>query len=261
MSAPLNWMSHEFQSAPPHGGRPVSARSGLPGRSFNPRPRTGGDPRGELQMRNGKVSIRAPARGATIAGGHGNGNVSFQSAPPHGGRPATAVMSRSVISFNPRPRTGGDRRFSIGRFAYRVSIRAPARGATGSTAARCRPSRVSIRAPARGATTISVVRDGGGWFQSAPPHGGRPPSCACQRGARSFNPRPRTGGDVKRAAAPLRRSVSIRAPARGATWCISTHVGERVFQSAPPHGGRPCPRRERTVGVEVSIRAPARGAT
>ena len=91
-----------FQSAPPHGGRlgtarcsdarsPVSIRAPARGATstvgacptmtrFNPRPRTGGDTCG----------------------------TTFQSAPPHGGRP----RSFSTLLFNPRPRTGGDRGLS-----------------------------------------------------------------------------------------------------------------------------------------------------
>ena len=63
-----------------------------------------------------------------------------------------------------------------------------------------------------------------------------------------FNPRPRTGGDTIEQAtqadlvvsirAPALLSVSIRAPARGATLHSRTDVSDWMFQSAPPHGGR-----------------------
>ena len=99
-----------FQSAPPHGGRPACVLGTLRFHRFNPRPRTGGDDRitgysGDLRS----VSIRAPARGATSCavrcspirrfnprprtGGDSTTASrmtkpkSFQSAPPHGGRP------------------------------------------------------------------------------------------------------------------------------------------------------------------------------
>ena len=204
-----------FQSAPPHGGRhervpkvtetfSVSIRapargatpsnadsSSMPRRySFNPRPRTGGDARSKPRTSTGgdstfnasclRVSIRAPARGAT--------------------KPLTRA---------PVDATG-------------VSIRAPARGATRSVRCRTGPEEVSIRAPARGATAPS----------SSPTDAGR---------------------------------VSIRAPARGATWRIGflkRSAKLREFQSAPPHGGRQSVRpADPRVEVRVSIRAPARGAT
>src|SRR5690606_350375 len=76
-----------------------------------------------------------------------------------------------------------------------------------------------------------------------------------------FNPRPRTGGDQDQVEAGIEVTVSIHAPARGATtspvvttWtrasfnprprtggdtrCVATTAGERTFQSTPPHGGR-----------------------
>ena len=148
-------MRFAFRSALPHGERPVAA-GGL--------------------MDAGRVSIRAPARGATI------------------GRSVT-VLRRAC--FDPRSRTGSDIRLD------QNAERAPG---------------VSIRAPARGAT--------------------RPPpwSRICHA---SFDPRSRTGSDIAAARTMFRAWVSIRAPARGATsaW------------------------RERAIVLRVSIRAPARGAT
>ena len=57
----------------------------------------------------------------------------FQSAPPHGGRLSDVHEAERcpLICFNPRPRTGGDDEITAGRRdTTRVSIRAPARGAT-----------------------------------------------------------------------------------------------------------------------------------
>ena len=123
-----------------------------------------------------------------------------------------------------------------------------------------RSSTVSIRAPARGATGEQQVLAGGMMFQSAPPHGGRQETsarCGWRSGfnprprtggdsrqraprwaASRFNPRPRTGGDPGLADSSATCSVSIRAPARGATW-----------------------EWRRADRADVSIRAPARGAT
>ena len=56
-----------------------------------------------------------------------------------------------------------------------------------------------------------------------------------------FNPRPRMGGDpIDSYAAILSKVVSIHAPAWGAT-PISYFTCKfiTVFQSTPPHGGRP----------------------
>ena len=95
-------------------------------RSFNPRPRTGSDLSAGLTMfqcRLADVSIRAPARGATIPAWRSSGGLcKFQSAPPHGERPTAQVIGPGKCvsirapargatrtagqGFNPRPRTG-----------------------------------------------------------------------------------------------------------------------------------------------------------
>ena len=142
----------------------------------------------------------------------------FQSAPPHGGRLFVCGQCEETCSFNPRPRTGGDTQRPSCHGAERVSIRAPARGATDGVAG-------------------AVVAF---WFQSAPPHGGRPGVCGRERTAITrFNPRPRTGGDAAIAIGWGFHVVSIRAPARGAT----PIAADRYYVKL------------------VSIRAPARGAT
>ena len=167
------------------------------------------------------VSIRAPARGATLSHLEQADSPEFQSAPPHGGRHGSSG-NRSLVSrmFQSAPPHGGRLpQVRPGRRAELVSIRAPARGATQREALRVRRVFVSIRAPARGATWLPPLR------QSLR-------SC--------FNPRPRTGGDPSH--------TSLGTP------------GEK-FQSAPPHGGRHIVSQPISLDSRVSIRAPARGAT
>ena len=123
---------------------------------------------------------------------------------------------------------------------------------------------VSIHAPARGATQVprtgccTLLK-----FQSTPPRGGR-------RGLRtpyshrqnSFNPRPRAGGDCdSRTITKLSISVSIHAPARGATRSCISYGQPYQFQSTPPRGGRLGVRAVDRRRIPVSIHAPARGAT
>ena len=77
--------------------------------SFNPRPRTGGDPCWIIFFTFRAVSTHAPARGATItAYRSAAGRNAFQPTPPHGGRRLRRKPSRPPGSFNPRPRSGGD---------------------------------------------------------------------------------------------------------------------------------------------------------
>ena len=152
VNSPQLFLAGEFQSTPPHKGRPrwatqaqgynssfnprprtrgdSSRRSGpRRTRSFNPRPRTRGDLALSAAFRAQRVSIHAPAQGATVAGSLIRVDVEFQSTPPHKGRLA--------------PEAGNV------------------------------PAQVSIHAPAQGAT----LRDQEGlaemMFQSTPPHKGR----------------------------------------------------------------------------------------
>ena len=76
-------------------------------------------------------------------------------------------------------------------------------------------------------------------FQSALPRGERPDPLSRHFPARDFNPRSREGSDGYKGASSANDSISIRAPARGAT-----HA---------PQSYRPV--------SSISIRAPARGAT
>ena len=188
-----------FQSAPPHGGRLGRVGDARIGRGcFNPRPRTGGDPRPPRRQRSSQRFNPRPRTGGDLVGsGLPLRCVTFQSAPPHGGRRGDVRLSGAVARFNPRPRTGGDGGRGWRKHRQPVSIRAPARGATGA-------------------------------------------SLFTQEDKYGFNPRPRTGGD---------------------TWTTCTSPWTQVFQSAPPHGGRPEPRGKQEWRHHVSIRAPARGAT
>ena len=95
--------------------------------------------------------------------------------------------------------------------------------------------------PHGGRLTGRPINGAFGQSQSAPPHGGRPHAGMFIRSRFLFQSAPPHGGRLGRAGPRfgIGQSVSIRAPARGAT-----HVAVRPL---PP--------------AEVSIRAPARGAT
>ncbi len=141
-----------FNPRPRTGGDRPAQLAGAPNQGFNPRPRTGGD-HGPVGLAwTTLVSIHAPARGATFYGWDGRSDTLvsihapargatlgqamhesgglFQSTPPHGGRPSPAAWRCCLRCFNPRPRTGGDGVTRLMDCAWRVSIHAPARGAT-----------------------------------------------------------------------------------------------------------------------------------
>ena len=116
-------------------------------------------PRGErLHFRSGgfldhKISIHAPARGATrIFRIRGNFFL-FQSTLPRGERPTESSFRMEKIYFNPRSREGSDAKQREVKTGSVISIHAPARGATGCTGNGKCSTQISIHAPARGATS------------------------------------------------------------------------------------------------------------
>jgi hypothetical protein len=77
------------------------------------------------------VSIHAPAQGATPdARAAYGGEQRFDPRPRAGGDRRGGPQLRGAESFDPRPRAGGDAGVPSSRMGRRVSIHAPARGAT-----------------------------------------------------------------------------------------------------------------------------------
>ena len=96
-------------------------------------------------------------------------------------------MQPRRTSFDPRSRTGATHT-GIGAAAhFRVSIHAPARGATACRALQPRGGAVSIRAPARGATTTNQLRQAFQiQFRSTLPRGERRCSCITHSSSSQF---------------------------------------------------------------------------
>ena len=98
-----------FQSALPRGERPITGGNKNGTYYFNPRSREGSDMMQLEKVERCRISIRAPARGATgIPDAHD---------PKH-------------VDFNPRSREGSDIFHILFDSYVVISIRAPARGAT-----------------------------------------------------------------------------------------------------------------------------------
>ena len=170
------WPRCWFQSAPPRGERLPLVSALAASLLFQSAP-----PRGERRER--RLQCLFDGR--------------FQSAPPRGERPSMRDFATSGMCFNPRPRAGSDVEPAASAAAQLVSIRAPARGATGGNPKAAHQGEV---------------------FQSAPPRGerrGLPPLCRWRSPVSIRAPaRGATGG---RSCDDPQLRVSIRAPARGAT--------------------------------------------
>ena len=164
-----------FQSTPPRRGRRDAENGTLDGQRFNPRPREGGDLWTRKRRGGGRVSIHAPAKGATHAILFLIDHGAFQSTPPRRGRLAASEILHIFLA---------------------VSIHAPAKGATSAPPGSISCSHVSIHAPAKGATgSASPDPSPSTSFQSTPPRRGRRGCRDRSSEIRCFNPRPREGGD------------------------------------------------------------------
>jgi len=168
----------------------------------------------------------------------------FQSAPLREGRPPSSpTLSSSAPKFQSAPlREGRLADYGTPIWAFAVSIRAPARGATGveveilGVAIRFNP-----RPCARGDEVDSGAR------QSSPCFNPRP----CARGDSGapdqgtthpvrFNPRPCARGDARACHASWpRRGFNPRPCARGDAIPSFMHMLPVMFQSAPLREGRP----------------------
>ena len=184
--------------APAWGATSHAPKRPIPRTRFNPRARVGRD------IRAGAARVRAAA---------------FQSTRPRGARPHTRARGLPVRCFNPRARVGRDGAGACGSAGTRVSIHAPAWGATNWPLQSWFHRPVSIHAPAWGATlqrrlclqngvrfqstrprgarlayNVECVADSA--FQSTRPRGARHCGGAPNRVCWGFNPRARVGRDA-----------------------------------------------------------------
>ena len=99
-------------------------------------------------------------------------------------------------------------------------------------------------------------------FQFSPLREGRPRPMRSPAQSVYFNSRPCERGDITLEEAKAGMSISILAPARGATeYTAGEAKREKKFQFSPLREGRHRQFRRSPCGHEISILAPARGAT
>ena len=210
-----------FQSTRPHGARPPAAAAG-------PCP--------------ARVSIHAPAWGATSNHCRASAIVSFQSTRPHGARPGLRALQQWVYQcFNPRARMGRD---------------------AGARSRKPPSSRFQSTRPHGARRLPASSGEDSSKFQSTRPHGARPsckaksPPCARFQSTRPHGAR--LGGESK--SAPLGAFQSTRPHGARLLSPCSFHTSPR-FQSTRPHGARQGLRQHLLGRGVVSIHAPAWGAT
>jgi len=199
MKSHAHQADQSFNPRPRVGGDWHHLSIGTPcGLCFNPRPRVGGDKGCRNKAQLHRVSIHAPAWGATSDERAVHPGVSgFNPRPRVGGDPVCSAVAAAARSFNPRPRVGGDPTSVMWSSGYILFQSTPPRGGRlGCMTRYLMLCIVSIHAPAWGATVRPSLRSlGYGWFQSTPPRGGRRTQYMLLHSFVCFNPRPRVGGD------------------------------------------------------------------
>ena len=120
---------------------------------------------------------------------------------------------------------------------------------------------VSIHAPARGATEYLIGLAPLVAFQSTPLREGRLMISPTLSATRGFNPRPCARGDRKNVPPPCGETVSIHAPARGATHNKNNRDLTDFVSIHAPARGATLEEKQLILAKVVSIHAPARGAT
>src|SRR3989339_2180397 len=95
---------------------------------FNPRPRAGGDQTPGCAVSFSRISIHAPARGATIVVDIPDNAFQFQSTPPRGGRHHLHHPPSGGYIFQSTPPRGGRHSFSIFVSSRRTFQSTPPRG-------------------------------------------------------------------------------------------------------------------------------------
>ena len=121
---------------------------------FNPRSREGSDLEEDSEGNVTRISIHAPAKGATGANDAALGNVKFQSTLPRRERRQCRALIAGIPAFQSTlPRRERRKVFAYSIHSMKISIHAPVKGATRRAKSWRGAEHISIHAPVKGATT------------------------------------------------------------------------------------------------------------
>ncbi len=253
--------------APARGATVIERLSHLPALRFNSRAREGRDSPARNRSHSRSPFQFTRPRGARRARRQSHHpRRRFQFTRPRGARHVHELLALRDIRFQfTRPRGARLETLFYVLVARHVSIHAPARGATAGDLGLFGGEHVSIHAPARGATTArepssgttarfnSRAREGRDSGRRSPTRPrarfnsrareGRDSSSRSSRfGWTRFNSRAREGRDLSMYQSHLSvATVSIHAPARGATYVACGLSPGTWFQFTRPRGARRAP--------------------
>ena len=170
------------------------------------------------ELMRGKISIHAPAKGATNARYGVHWMVQFQFTLPRRERRRTTRRTAYSEDFNSRSREGSDFALLLHTLCSKISIHAPAKGATNRRPFGVCCKVISIHAPAKGATTGDAsFNPYYGISIHAPAKGATGGKEVPDVRYADFNSRSREGSDPVQPSRRKSERISIHAPAKGAT--------------------------------------------
>ena len=148
-----------FQSTLPHGERPPKITTLYANTDFNPRSRTGSDKaRRADECRREDFNPRSRTGSDLMLMSSYGYPADFNPRSRTGSDVSLPALQTRTANFNPRSRTGSDGMILCTCRCCKISIHAPARGATIRKPPLAVALEISIHAPARGATfDISVT--------------------------------------------------------------------------------------------------------
>ena len=165
----------------------------------------------------------------------------FNPRSPHGERLDEKNNAAPATHFNPRSPHGERQAFSgHAHMGNGISTHAPRTGSDNQLVTCCgRCGIISTHAPRTGSDLVVVmVMVVSSSFQPTLPHGERLYRAKQASPAQNFNPRSRTGSDLKSVCYGRIYYISTHAPARGATMARTTSTRTPSFQPTLPHGER-----------------------
>ncbi len=188
--------SHDFNPRSREGSDFHRHPAGQRHKNFNPRSREGSDLQAHCPHHPQKISIHAPAKGATADMQAYVQKCRFQSTLPRRERRSTWFRGLKTGYFNPRSREGSDLDIKGLTIDFGISIHAPAKGAT-HFARNDDDFNADFNPRSReGSDMLSVIKTYVSLY---------------------FNPRSREGSDQTLKCNPFLLPISIHAPAKGAT--------------------------------------------
>ena len=231
---------HSFDPRSREGSDPIARADAPSTRGFDPRSREGSDAPNVTVIWPRRVSIHAPARGATRREGRGlpKSSVSIH-APARGATLNGCPMSMPSFCFDPRSREGSDCRYpGLSRYARCFDPRS--REGSDAVCQHSYPDPLGFDPRSREGSDKgwSGFASSTSSFDPRSREGSDSAAGTTVVTVLCFDPRSREGSDIYKRWGAVCHTVSIHAPARGATPADFISASHALFRSTLPRGER-----------------------